>query len=176
MEPVDYIEKLFYNIERDLYKHIKLSKDNMKILYERGDINFWEFVPRQQFAYKLADLSMDNKCNLLDKYWLNGISWHKPELSSDHFKYGDLGGYDGQHIVSRDLDNIYKIIVKVKSESAWIFEFDKNNPESMNSFYDLFYDVLYKDYLNYILTKRLQEIQEQEISHMKRISESILNN
>lgn len=181
MDLQNYFEQTYFDICSDIEETIELPIDKMRELYENHMINIVRIAVKQRFAYDMADLAMAGKCKLVDKYWLSGYRYGSPRLdrySKDNLKYGDLMDIDGSHIIKRDINNlanIYRFIIQVKDDSEWVFEFDRDNPESMDSFYKLFYEYLYNDYIKLLMRKRVEEINKIELSILKRISDGILN-
>lgn len=173
----EYFEQIYYDVYSDIEENIELPIDKMKVLYENRKINIIRLQVKQRFAYNIADLAMEGKCKLVDKYWLSNYRYGEPKFDNGCGKYGDLMNVDGSHIVKRDIGNsinVYRIIIQVKDDSEWVFEFDRENQESMNSFYKLFYNYLYDDYIKLLIKKRVEEINKIEIDNLKRISQEIL--
>lgn len=173
----EYFEQICYDVYSDIAENIELPIDKMKILYETRKINLIRLQVKQRFAYNIADLAAEGKCKLVDKYWLNNYRFGEPKIDNGCGKYGDLMAVDGSHIIKRDIGNsinIYRIIIRVKDESEWVFEFNRENQESMNAFYKLFYNSLYKGYIQLLIKKRVDEINKIEIDNLKRISQEIL--
>lgn len=177
MDLQGYFEQVYFDIYDELGKNIELPIDKMKVLYENRKINIIRLQVKQRFAYNIADLATEGKCKLVDKYWLQGWRYGEPKIDNECGKYGDLMNVDGSHIIKRDIGNsinVYRIIIQVKDDSEWVFEFDKENQESMDSFYKLFYNYLYNDYIKLLLKKRVEEINKIEIDNLKRISQEFL--
>lgn len=173
----EYFEQICYDVYSDIAENIELPIDKMKVLYENRKINIIRLHVKQRFAYNIADLAEEGKCKLVGKYWLNNYKYGEPEFDNGCGKYGDLMAVDGSHIIKRDIGNsinVYRIIIRVKDESEWGFEFDRENQESMNAFYKLFYNYLYNDYIQLLIKKRVEEINKIEIDNLKRISQEIL--
>lgn len=177
MDLQGYFEQVYFDIYDELGKNIELPIDKMRKLYENRKINIIRLQVKQRFAYNIADLATEGKCKLVDKYWLSNCRYGEPKIDNECGKYGDLMNVDGSHIIKRDIGNsinVYRIIIQVKDDSEWVFEFDKENQESMDSFYKLFYNYLYNDYIKLLIKKRVEEINKIEIDNLKRISQEFL--
>lgn len=175
-----YLEQVYFDIYDELRKNIELPIDKMRKLYENHIINIIRLQVKQRFAYDMIDLVAEGKCKLIDRYWMQDWRCGKPRLDNNLGKYGDYGDLmdvDGSHVIKRDihkLADIYRFIIQVKDDSEWVFEFDRNNQESMDAFYKLFYKYLYNDYIKMLIRKRVEEINKIEIDNLKRISQEIL--
>lgn len=179
MDLQGYLEQVYFDIYDELEKNIELPIDKMRELYENHIINIIRLQVKQRFAYDMIDLVAEGKCKLVDKYWLQDWRYGKPRLDNNLGKYGDLMDVDGSHVIKRDIykpADIYRFIIQVKDNSEWVFEFDRDNQESMDAFYKLFYKYLYNDYVKLLMKKRVEELNKIEIDNLKRISQEILNN
>lgn len=177
MDLQGYLEQVYFDIYDELEKNIELPVDKMRELYENHIINIIRLQVKQRFAYDMIDLVEEGKCKLVDKYWIQDWRYGKPRLNNNFGKYGDLMDVDGSHVIKRDIHksaDIYRFIIQVKDDSEWVFEFDRDNQESMDAFYKLFYKYLYSDYIKMLMRKRVEEINKIEIDNLKRISREIL--
>ena len=177
MDLQGYFEQIYFDIYDELEKNIELPIDKMRELYENHIINIIRLQVKQRFAYDMIDLVAEGKCKLVDKYWLQNWRYGKPELDNNLGKYGDLMDIDDSYVIKRDIHksaDIYRFMIQIKDNSGWVFEFDRNNQESMDAFYKLFYKYLYNDYIKLLIRKRVEEINKIEIDNLKRINQEIL--
>ena len=174
----EYCEYIYDYINSELQKEINVSIDDLRALYEKKLINLLYINPKQKFVYKIVDLYNKGLCELTDCKWDDKCNFfchsEKPVLHYDNVdfkKYGDLMGEDGSH---KFIINNYSIEIKVKDSSIWYFKFDENNEESKKAFFEYLSPFLYKEFINLIIKKRIEEIHNEEKNKLLNIVNKLI--
>lgn len=183
----EYQSIIYQDIEYMLKDNINISDDDLKRFYESGLIRIPVLKNQDQiFAHKISKQVDLNLCKLKQCKWVwdAKATWSEPKLHYNyikHFNWGDFSSYDGDYNISV---SDYKINITIRKEkqetsyndSIWEFEFDKNNEDSINSFYNIFRNILYEEYIKLLIHIRVSEINENERKRLLEIHKNLITN